>query len=117
MRAKPIFIAWAMVLNGLPSGLAQQSPATIQFFAPAYSIAEDAGTASITVLRTGETNSVVTVDYATSDSTAKAGADYGAASGTLRFAVGEIRKTVSIAILDDGLVEGDETLTLALSNS
>ena len=36
----------------------------------------------------------VTVDYATSDGTAKAGADYTAKSGTLTFEAGETAKTV-----------------------
>ena len=59
----------------------------------------------------------VTVDYATSDGTAKAGADYTAVSGALTFAAGERTKTVSVAVLDDAHDEGSETLTLTLSNA
>ena len=59
----------------------------------------------------------VTVDYATSDGSATAGADYTAASGTLTFAVGETSKTVSVPVLDDIHDEGEETLTLTLSNA
>ena len=58
----------------------------------------------------------VTVDYATSDGTATAGSDYTAASGTLTFAPGETAKTVTVAVLDDSHDEGQETLTLTLSN-
>ena len=61
--------------------------------------------------------SAVTVDYATSDGTATAGADYTATSGTLTFAAGETAKTVSVAVLDDAHDEGEETLTLTLSNA
>ena len=57
-----------------------------------------------------------TVDYATGNGTATAGSDYEAASGTLTFAAGETEKTVSVAVLDDALDEGSETLTLTLSN-
>uniref|UniRef100_UPI00227AF889 Calx-beta domain-containing protein n=1 Tax=Algoriphagus sp. PAP.12 TaxID=2996678 RepID=UPI00227AF889 len=57
-----------------------------------------------------------TVDYATSDGTAKAGSDYSAASGTLNFAEGETSKAVDISIVGDETVELDETLTLTLSN-
>ena len=57
-----------------------------------------------------------TVDYATSDGTASAGADYTAASSTLTFAAGETAKTVSVTVLDDAHDEGSETLTLTLSN-
>ena len=56
------------------------------------------------------------VDWATGDGTARAGADYRAASGTLVFAVGETSGTVSVAVLADAHDEGDETLTLRLSN-
>ena len=59
----------------------------------------------------------VTVDYATSDGTATAGADYTATSDTLSFAAGETAKTVSVAVLDDAHDEGIETLTLTLSNA
>ena len=58
----------------------------------------------------------VSVDYATADGTAAAGADYTAASGTLVFAAGETAKTVSVALLDDAVDEGKETFTLELSN-
>ncbi len=58
----------------------------------------------------------VSVDYATADGTATAGADYTAASGTLVFAAGETAKTVSVAILDDAIDEGKETFGLKLSN-
>ncbi len=58
----------------------------------------------------------VSVDYATKDGTAAAGADYTAASGTLVFAPGETAKTVSVALLDDSHDEGKETFTLRLSN-
>ena len=59
----------------------------------------------------------VTVDYATSNGTATAGADYTATSGTLRFAAGEQSKSVSVAVLDDDHDEGEETVTLTLSNA
>ena len=58
----------------------------------------------------------VSVDYATEDGTATAGADYTAASGTLTFAPGETAKTVSVAVLDDAVDEGKETFKLKLSN-
>ena len=57
-----------------------------------------------------------TVDYATSDGTATAGADYTADSGTLSFAIGETEKTVSVTVLDDSHDEGSETMTFTLSN-
>ena len=58
----------------------------------------------------------VSVDYATEDGTAAAGADYTATSGTLTFAAGETAKTVSVPVLDDAIDEGKETMRLELSN-
>ncbi len=58
----------------------------------------------------------LTVDYATSDGTATAGTDYTAASGTLTFTAGESSKTIEVTVLDDSHDEGEETLTLRLSN-
>ncbi|MYD93785.1 MAG: hypothetical protein F4Y02_08845, partial [Chloroflexi bacterium] len=59
----------------------------------------------------------VTVDYATSDGTAVAGEDYAAVSDTLTFAAGETLKTVRVPVLDDAHDEGEETMTLTLSNA
>ncbi len=64
-----------------------------------------------------EASETVTVDFATADGTAAAGRDYTAAVGTLTFAPGETQKTVSVAVLDDAHDEGEETLTLTLSNA
>ena len=59
----------------------------------------------------------VTTDYATADGTAKAGEDYTAASGTITFASGERHKTIRVAVLDDAVDEGAETLALRLLNA
>ena len=58
----------------------------------------------------------VTVDYATSDGTAQAGSDYTAASATLTFNAGDLSQTVEVTVLTDSEDEGQETLTLTLSN-
>ena len=58
----------------------------------------------------------VTVDYQTVNGTAAAGTDYTAANGTLTFEAGESSKTVEVAVLDDSHDEGEETMTLRLSN-
>ncbi|WP_320158596.1 Calx-beta domain-containing protein [Psychrobacter sp. NZS113] len=77
---------------------------------------EDAGTVTYTVSLTNPSSTAVTVDYATSNGTATAGADYSANSGTLTFAPGEVTKTVTVAITDDTLFENSENYTIALSN-
>ena len=59
----------------------------------------------------------VTVDYATRDGTARAGADYTDTSGALTFAPGETAKTVSVPVIDDTVEDTPETLTVKLSNA
>ena len=59
----------------------------------------------------------VTVDYATSDGTATAGHDYTATSGTLTFNPGDAAKSINVALLDDAIDDGGETMTVTLSNA
>ena len=59
----------------------------------------------------------VTVDYATADGTATAGEDYAATSGTLELAAGETSKIIEVTVHADTEEEGEETLTLSLSNA
>ena len=77
----------------------------------------DDATVDFTVTLSRASSADVTVDYATSDGTATAGADYTDTSGTLTFAAGETAKTVAVPVLDDATDEDDETLTLTLSNA
>ena len=59
----------------------------------------------------------LTVDYATENGSATAGDDYTAASGTLTFRSGQSSKKIKVRVLDDSHDEGEETLTLRLSNA
>ena len=71
---------------------------------------------AFTVTLSRAATSGFTVDYATSDGSALAGEDYTAASGTLSFQAGESSGRVEVVVLDDAHDEGEETLTLRLSN-
>jgi hypothetical protein len=62
-------------------------------------------------------NSTVTVDYATHDGTAGAGADYTANTGSLTFAPGQVAKTIAVPIADDGAAEPSENFTLTLADA
>jgi chitinase len=58
----------------------------------------------------------VTVQFATADGSATAGADYVSVNGTLTFAPGERSKTIEVAVVGDTVAEANETFTLALTN-
>lgn len=60
--------------------------------------------------------SPVTVDWKTADDTARAGVDYRAAMGTVRFAPGQTSRTISVAVFGDAVIEPNETFTILLSN-
>ncbi|MDJ0581749.1 Calx-beta domain-containing protein, partial [Crocosphaera sp.] len=62
-------------------------------------------------------NETITVNYATEDGTATAGNDYTSINGTLTFEAGETNKTITVPILDDNVLEEDETLYLNLTQS
>ena len=89
----------------------------LQFSEPTYSVGEGGAAVTITVTRTGGSTGAITADYATSDSSATAPADYTAILGTLTWADGDSSaRTFTVSVVDDALAEGDETLDLALSN-
>jgi len=89
---------------------------TIQFNAPALNVPENAPAVNLIVTRTGGSVGAATVDYATSDGTATQKGDYTIKLGTLKFADGETSKIISVPIVNDVFVEGDETFTATLSN-
>jgi hypothetical protein len=81
------------------------------------SVYEGVGSVPITATRTGGDYGEVTVDYFTSDGTATPGIDYFFTAGTLIWPDGDMTpKTFIIPILDDTLIEGDETVNLTLNN-
>lgn len=103
-----------------PQGVIPPPPAagaaTVQFSTLDYSVSEGSAFATLTVLRTGDTSSTATVDFATVNGTATDRADFAAHFGTLIFNPAETSKTFIIFITDDVFVESDQTLTATLSN-
>ncbi|WP_297325434.1 Calx-beta domain-containing protein [Nitrosomonas sp.] len=59
--------------------------------------------------------SAVTMNYATQNGTAIAGADFVAKTGSLSFAPGETAKTVKVTVTNDAAFENAEAFNLALS--
>ena len=83
--------------------------------------AEGAGVVRFAVRLNIPSSREVTVNYATADGTAEAGADYTAASGTVTFAAGKTERVVEVSIADDQVDEDPadgavaETFTVTLS--
>lgn len=80
-------------------------------------IDEDAGTATFMVHLSEASDSDVTVDFATANGSATAGADYVASSGTLTIAAGATMGQVTVDLINDGEVEAAETFTVSLANA
>ncbi|MCL4206778.1 MAG: choice-of-anchor D domain-containing protein [Pirellulaceae bacterium] len=87
----------------------------LQFSASDYRADEPDGQVTITVNRIGGTQGEVSVNYATDDGTATAGADYETSQGMLVFADGVVTQTFTVNLVDDDDVEGNETVHLTLS--
>jgi len=95
----------------------EQNSGIIAFSAATYSINEN-GTpvTAITVTRTGGSIGAVGATINLTNGTAIAPSDYNNTPITISFADGEITKTVSIPIVNDNLIEGNETVNLTLTN-
>jgi hypothetical protein len=94
-------------------------PGIIQFTTTAYNVSESGAFANITATRTGGSSGPVSVNYTTTTGgTATAGADYGAANGTLTWVDGDASpRVVSVPLVDDTEVEPQETFGVVLSNA
>jgi subtilisin-like proprotein convertase family protein len=96
--------------------LLDQEPSIYNLSAPTFSVAEGAGSLTVTVNRTGNISGPGSVNFLLNSGSAVAG-DFVAASGTINFAAGEASKNVVIGITNDALAEGDEQFSIALGAS
>jgi plastocyanin len=97
--------------------VAAGNPGALAFSSAADSVSGSAANVTISVARSGGSSGAVSVEYATSDGTAKAGTDYSTTSGTLNWADGDAAaKTFSVPILKDTKATSNLTVNLTLSN-
>ena len=100
----------------------QPASVVFQLEHDSYEISEGAGVASIVVTRPAFTSTglpilgTYSVSYSTSPGTATPNADYAEVSGTLTFVTGEATKTITIPLVNDSVLEPDETFSVVLSN-
>lgn len=100
--------------------LVQKAPlAPLVLSVSSVSAPESQGVFSFVVGLNYASTTKVTVKFATANGTARSGrnGDYKAASGTLTFNPGETSKVVSVSVVNDKLVEADETFFVKLSSS
>ncbi len=88
----------------------------LHVYAPSISVNADAGLAVIKVARGNDGDNVVSVDYATSDGTAKVGQRYIATAGTLTFAPGEVLKSIPVPLRSGNNPLPSQTFLVTLSN-
>ena len=92
-------------------------PGTVQFASSALTATENGGALTVSVNRVGGSSGAVTIDYAAVAGTATAGVDFTAVTGTLNWAAGDgAAKTFVVPILNDALIDPNETITLTLTN-
>lgn len=95
--------------------LVDTTPVTsAEFTSSSATLSETAGTHTVTVTMPAAISANYTLPFTVATGTATAGKDYTKLVSPLTFAVGEVSKDIVINLLDDGLVENDETLTITL---
>jgi len=88
----------------------------VQFEKFSHTVNESAGTATVTVERTGSAAGTVAVSYYTENGSAKSGSDYEQTSGTLTFAPGVKSLSFEVPVTDDSVAEGTEAINLYLKD-
>ena len=91
-------------------------PGTLNFAAASYQVNEAEKSLTVTVTRTEGSDGKVSATVLLNNGTAIAGDDYVATPIIVEFANGETSKTVTIPLIDDSVLESDETINLTLAN-
>lgn len=95
----------------------QAEASEIGFAVTQVTVDKSAGSAFLTVVRTGGTQTMLTLDFETKDGTARAGTDYSAAKGTLMFYADITEQTIEVPLINDGIETQDLLdFTVMLSN-
>ncbi len=107
----------ATTLTILDNDATVPQPGTLGFTTTSFQAAENSGSATISVGRSGGSNGAVSVGYSTSDGSATAGGDYTSVSGTLNWGNGDdSAKTFAVPLLDDTAIDGTKTVNLLLQS-
>lgn len=89
----------------------------LQFSSPTYSVNENAGNVTVSIMRVGGSHGVVSVDCGTFDGSARDGSDYRALTTRLNWAHGDAAaKSLSVSLINDNVVESTKSFTVRLFN-
>ena len=106
--------------DGIPVKTSTTTAATLsgklQFNKGSHRVSESEAAVVIAVDRVDATAGVTTVEYSTVSGTAIGNEDYVPDTGTLTFEDGVDTQIITIQLLDDSVVEGDQAFTVLLSN-
>ena len=89
----------------------------LSFSSPVYSVLRSGVAATITVVRTDNTNNTSTVNFSTINGTGTAGVDYVATNGVLVFTNGVTSQTFTVTVIPSTAVQPDKTVMLQLSGA
>ncbi len=92
----------------------------VSFASANYAVAKNilTGLGALQIQRIGTTNGTCSVDYlTTTNGTAVIGTDYFPTNGTVTFDPGITNQTIYVPIINNGIAEGNRTVSLVLSNA
>jgi hypothetical protein len=119
-RALTLFLA-LFALAVLPcSATAAPRKVMFKFSATNYSVAENAGTFNVTVVRSGNTGAAASIQYSDNGTgtATGGGVNYSFTGGTLNFAAGETTKTFPVTIVDNVTANApNKTIVFRLANA
>ncbi|MCH2211682.1 MAG: cellulase family glycosylhydrolase [Fuerstiella sp.] len=108
-----------VTINGTPVGDGIVIPAPVELSVGSATVTESTEHGQVlnfpvTLSRPLTSAEEVTVVYATASESATAGEDFESVEGQLTFAAGQIAAGIQVPILDDDIIEGEETFRLVL---
>jgi hypothetical protein len=114
---QPVATDLGQIGNGLVAirGLTDAPPPSQVQFDPTPVVVNEAdGTVTVTVVRTGDVSGAADVTVTATGGTATAGTDYTPVTQVVTFAPGQASTAATFTIVNDQIVEGNETIDLAL---
>jgi hypothetical protein len=106
-----LIVVIAVLLFALPAHAA----AAPSFSVADVRVAENGGSAAVTITKNAKAKSYSRITVTTADGTAKSGNDYAPISVSLTFGNNELAKTVQVPIVDDKVVEPEESFAVRIA--